>query len=415
MDANGLSKSVQPSSCFGRGVNRYNATNVDDLMTNVATTIAATPDRTGGSAIAATIQTAMDTGAASTAAPITPTGSRDNSFHGNDEENEDCGNHLKGVCDNVALAQSRVRDIEDRITNCTQGIANTKNPQQTESSLTLLRNYLFAEKICLIDALVIMGWERYRWLLMKSSSFEMAEATVRHIYEEALDVSIQLFCASPPDSSNSAINNERLMILLLVLDFDEYCETLLEYQLTREYMSAHPPSDAASGNQTQTIHRGMEDILNPSKRGENYLQQLHELWKSGQFDRFDPTASEEEDSLAKIHAAGLCLVLFRKLESQVHRQETDLATMEKQFRFLFDDYLPKQLTHPSMNNIVASKYARVLFQDGTPTVYWSLLADSYRKEWGEYFDRDSIHRSSGGDGDDDSTDMDTDDDEDDGL
>ena len=405
MDANGLSKSGLPSSCFGRGVFGHTATNADDLMTNVATTIAATPDRMGGSAIAATIQTAMDTGAASTAAPITPTGSRDNSFHGNDEENDDCGYHLKGVCDNVALAKSRVRDIEDQIANCTQGIANTKSPQQTESSLALLRNHLFTENICLIDALVIMGWEHYRWLLAKSSSFEKAEATVRHIYEEALDVSIKLFCSSPPASSNSVINNERLMILLLVLDFDEYCESLLEYQLTREYMAA----DGTGNNQT------MEEMLNPSKRGENYLQQMHELWKSGQFDRFDPTASEEEDSLAKIHAAGLCLVLFRKLESQVHRQETDLATMEKQFRFLFDDYLPKQLTHPSMNNIVASKYARVLFQDGTPTVYWSLLVDSYRKEWGENFDRDIIHSGSGGDGDDDSTDMDTDDDEDDGL
>eukprot|EP00536_Pseudo-nitzschia_multiseries_P003559 jgi/Psemu1/302032/fgenesh1_kg.56_\ len=63
--------------------------------------------------------------------------------------------------------------------------------------------------------------------------------------------------------------------------------------------------------------------------------------------------------------------------------------MECQFRYLFDDYLPKQLTQPSMNNIIATKYARVLFQDGTPTVYWSLLADSYRREWGEYFEREN--------------------------
>jgi len=401
MEANGLSKIGLPSSYLGCGV-FTGATKVDEAMTD-----AATPDRVGGSAILSTIHTALDTTAVPIVATITPTSSRENSFHnhGDDFGNlvassfVSCGTDesstvLKGVCDNVSFAQARIQDIEDRIANCSksgnhqlQGIGDTNSPQQI-NSLALLQNHLFTQKVCLIDALVIMGWEHYRCFLAESSSFEKAEAAVRHIYEEALDISIQLFCSSPTASSNSAINNERLMILLLVLDFDEYCETLLEYQLTREYISAHPPSktngaDTASGiGSDQATHRRMGEMLNSARKGENYLQQLHELWKSGRFDRFDPTASEEEDRFAKIHAAGMCLVLLRKLESQVDRQQTDLNTMERQFRYLFDDYLPRQLTQPSMNNIISTKYARVLFQDGTPTVYWSLLADSYRKEWG---------------------------------
>ena len=77
---------------------------------------------------------------------------------------------------------------------------------------------------------------------------------------------------------------------------------------------------------------------------------------------------------------------------------------------MFDDYLPRQLAQPSMNNIIATKYSSILFHDGTPTVYWSLLADSYRKEWGECFDKEN----SDGVGDEYSMIMDSDDDEDDG-
>mmetsp|Transcript_2208 Transcript_2208/g.4569 ORF Transcript_2208/g.4569 Transcript_2208/m.4569 type:complete len:298 (+) Transcript_2208:203-1096(+) len=293
-------------------------------------------------------------------------------------------------------------------------VGTSSSPQRVE----ILRDHLFTEKVRLIDALVIMGWEHYRWFLSESASHEKAEAVVRYIYEEALDISIQLFCSSPPISSNSSINNDRLMILLLVLDFDEYCETLLEYQLTREYMCANPigetnGADTAAGvSKAQTIHRRMGELLGPATKGENYLQQIHELWKSGWFDRFDFIADdcEEEDHFAKIHAAGLCLVLFRKLESQADRRPTDLRTLEKQFRYLFDDYLPRQLAQPSMNNIIATKYSSILFHDGTPTVYWSLLADSYRKEWGECFDKEN----SDGVGDEYSMIMDSDDDEDDG-
>lgn len=336
------------------------------------------------------------------AATITPTSSRDNSYHEPNEAGERKGSKILAVVsDNVAMAQKRIQDVENRL-------AQMENRHRSES-MTLLKNQLFAEKVCLVDALVIMGWEHYRcYLEDESVSHELAEAAVRHIYENALDVSIQLFCSVPQSSSPAALRNmDRLMILLLVLDYDEYCETLLQYQLACEY------GRTASDHQTISNRRSMEAMLRPSGTGANYLQQLHELWKRGEFDRFDPTSTEEEESFAKIHAAGLCLVLFRKLESMVDRQQTtDLHQMQEQFKVLFDDYLPKQLTQkPSMNNIIATKYARVLFmEDGSPTVYWSLLADSYRREWGEYFDQDMCD----GDGYE-STDMDTDDDEDDGL
>ena len=257
----------------------------------------------------------------------------------------------------------------------------------------MLKNQLFAEKVCLVDALVVMAWENYRISVEGSSSHEQAEASVKHIFEEALDISIQLFCSDPQSSSPIAsMNLDRLMILLNVLDFDDYCETLLQYQLACEYMASED-IDVATRHQ-------MQDLLRPT--GEKYLQQLHELWKTGAFDRFDQTLSEEEEGFAKLHATGLCLVLFRQLESST----ADLRTMEEQFKVLFDNYLPNQLTHrPSMNNIVATKHSRLLFsEDGSPTVYWSLLADSYRKEWENYFDQV----------DGDCSDMETDD-EDDGL
>jgi hypothetical protein len=424
MEANGLSKSRLSSICLGSGVlfgcTSTTTTKLDEVMIDVATTLAAMPDRMGGSAATATaVHTAMDTGSAPILATITPSGS----FHGDDydaysDRASSSSTLLKGVSDNVALTQARIKDIEGRISHCSKQRGNHANdPQQEQQSesLALLENRLFAEMICLIDALVLMGWEHYRWFLEEeSSSFETAEAAVRHIYEEALDVSIQLFCSLPPSASNiAAMNNDRLMILLLVLDFDEYCETLLEYQLTSEYLLAHPVSETAGiGGDHQSVHKRIREVLHPVRKGANYLQQLHELWKTGAFDRFDPitSVSEDEEGFAKIHAAGLCLVLFRKIESLVDRQQsTDLSNMEQQFKYLFDDYLPKQLTQrPSMNNIIATKYSRVLFRDGTPTVYWSLLVDSYRREWGDY----------GGDDDDDdlSTDMEMGtDDEDDGL
>jgi len=429
MEANGLSKSLPPSFYLGCGIFRRKTMQVDDVMTDNETSVAVTPDRTEGHAIGTKIHEPMCTSAVPITATITPTSSRDNSSHSRDDR----GNHhdassflsypsyyaagsystvLKGVCDNVTLAQARIRDIEERIANCSklgshqmQERTSASGLQQRES-LVLLQNQLVVEKVSLIDALAIMGWEHYRHILEESSSYEKAEASVRHIYEEALDVSIQLFCSSKPGHSISTTINERLMILLLVLDFDEYCETLLHYQLALENMSTHPLSD------TNDADRSMVEILNPSRKGDDYLKQLYELWMSGQFDHFDPTGSEEENDFAKIHAAGLCLVLFRKLESQVDRHQTDLNTRERQFRYLFDEYLPKQLSQPSMNNIVATKHAGVLFQDGNPTVYWSLLADSYRKDWGEHFDQEIMSCNSR---DDESTDMDTDDDEDDGL
>lgn len=284
---------------------------------------------------------------------------------------------MRTVCNNVAVAQTRVRQIEDHL---------VAGQQQGHGSPASLRDQLFAEKIRLIDALVVMGWEHYRCFLEESECFEKAEAAVRHIYEEALELSVELFCSAPPATGTSISNNGRLMMLLLTLDFDEYCESLLGYQLARESTSASLTSvsngaDAAAG--VRGADGRLAEILKPAAQGNAYLQQVHELWKTGAFERFDVAAShEEEEHLAKIHAAGLCLVLFRKLEYK----QTDLKATERQFRYLFDEYLPRQLAQPSMNNIIATKHARILFQDGTPTVYWSLLADSYRKEWAEHLE-----------------------------
>ena len=388
MEANGLSKTNLPFVEIGCGAFGRTSTttwNADEIIADVATALApSTPECVKGSRV---VQTSMDICAFAT---ITPTCSRDNSDHQyresfNENNSEAPSSILKGVCDNAALAQKRIKDIEGRIAN-----------QHQQDLLAMLKSQLFTEKVCLVDALVIMGWEHYRSSLEESSSYEKAEASVKHIFEKALDVSIQLFCSDPQSSSAVAtMNLDRLMILLLVLDFDEYCETLLQYQLAREYIASTADSKT---------RQNMEEVLCPT--GKNYLKQLHELWKGGVFDRFDPAASEEEEGFAKVHAAGLCLVLFRQLESTVDRQQTaDVTLMEKRFKVLFDDYLPKQLTQrSSMNNIVATKYSRLLFlDDGSPTVYWSLLADSYRKEWGDYFDEE------------DDSDMDTDDDDDDGL
>ena len=393
MEANGLPKSNLPLTVSGHSspIFRRASTSpqiVDKIMLDVAMNLApSTPDRSSTSIV---LQTAMDT---SCVAKITPSCSRDNSDHQVDDyNNASSSNVLKGVCENVALAQARVREIDDRI-------AQRRNQRE---SMALLKNQLFAEKVCLIDALVIMGWEHYRLHLDESSSYEKAEASAKHIFEEALDVSIQLFCTDPQSSSPLlSMNLDRLMILLMVLDFDEYCETILQYQLAREYIADE--QDTLEKDTAATVHE-MESLLRPA--GANYLRQLHELWKMGAFDRFDPTAKEEEEGFAKLHATGLCLVLFRKLESRVDRQQTtDLTAMEEQFKVLFDNYLPRQLTcRPSMNNIVATKHSRLLFsEDGSPTVYWSLLADSYRKEWGDYFNEE-----------DEDVDMETDD-EDDGL
>jgi len=52
------------------------------------------------------------------------------------------------------------------------------------------------------------------------------------------------------------MNNERLMILLLLLDFDEYCETLLEYQLSREYMGKHPMGENHGADSAAGVGRG---------------------------------------------------------------------------------------------------------------------------------------------------------------
>ena len=427
MEVNGLSKSDLPPICLGSGVvfertSISTTTKLDKVMTDVATTLAAISNRAGGSTATATVSAVhrtMEIASAPMLATITPSGS----FQCDDDDDNDFSDRacssstiLKGVHDNVARTQARIKDIEGEIAHCSQHQQgnHASGPQQAES-LALLENHLYAEMICLIDALVIMGWEHYRWCLEEeSSSFETADAAVRHIYEEALDVSIQLFCSFPPSASNiAAMNNDRLMILLLVLDFDEYCETLLEYQLTLEYLSDHPVSETSgTGDQESVRDKRIREVLHPVRKGANYLQQVHELWKTGAFDRFEPTtsASEDEEGFAKIHAAGLCLVLFRKLESLVDRQQsTDVSSMEQQFKYLFDDYLPKQLTQgPSMNNIIATKYSRVLFRDGTPTVYWSLLTDSYRREWGDYGSNDNH--------DDFSTDIEMEtDDEDDGL
>jgi len=215
------------------------------------------------------------------------------------------------------------------------------------------------------------------------------------------------------------------MILLLILDFDEYCEALFEYQLIHEQiLSAHFSSNGGNGGTVGTDTARGEEIafdddhpdtavttlksndgsalfMGNTKASDNYLQQIYDSWKSGRFERFGVIPNEQEEHFAKIHAAGLCLVLFRKLESEaVDLQErgdpnrsvyslrriADLNAMERQFRYLFDEYLPRQLTTPSLNNIIATRCGNVLFHNGTPTVYWSLLADSYRKEWGQCFD-----------------------------
>ena len=412
------------------------------------------------------------------------------------------------VCEVVTMSRRRVREIEKQV----KLNLNLKiTPQQQKQKLRL-QEQLLMEKVNLIDALVLMAWHYYQYYLNTlSSSFDKAEAAVRYIYEEALDHSIEVFCMKPcPTTGTTAghaalttnatsntmdmnistssiyslvkdrqlgfvsenyikINNERLMILLLVLDFDEYCETLLEYQLTREYIltsssdngnadapplpnaaaaaAAHPDNNNMMGQPPQNPLFDLRDITNttmiPRGGDTDTLLQMYNLWKSGRFERFDPIADEQEEHFAKIHAAGLCLVLFRKLEQPSQQQQqqdynndqhqpppqqqnhpeaqaqqpplqqttTNLSLMERQFRYLFDEYLPKQLTQPSMNNIIATKYAHVLFHENTPTVYWSLLSDSYRKEWGQCFDSDGDNISSTDDMDDD---YDDDEDEDDG-
>ena len=381
MEANGLSKSNLPFVAIGSGAVGRTAiptSNSDSFMADIATALSRnTSDR---SSILRAVQTSMDTFAP---VAITPTCSRDSSERHFEEMNNTAStNVLRGVRKNVSRAQNRVRDVESRIAR-----------QQQQDAITMLKNELFAEKICLIDALVIMAWENYRISAEETSSHETAEASVKHIFEEALDVSIELFCSDPQSCSPIAsMNLDRLMVLLLVLDFDEYCETLLQYQLASEYMASESIGDATRNQ--------MQAALRPNG------EQLHELWKNGVFDRFDQTASEEEEGFAKLHATGLCLVLFRQLESHMEQQAADLSTMEERFHVLFDNYLPNQLTQgPSMNNIVATKHSRLLFsEDGNPTVYWSLLADTYRKEWEEYYDQV----------DDDCVEMDTDD-EDDGL
>ena len=409
------------------------------------------------------------------------------------------------VCEVVTKSRRKVREIEKQI-KLNLNLITT--PQQQKQKLRL-QEHLLMEKVNLIDALVLMAWHYYQYYLNTlSSSFDKAEAAVRYIYEEALDHSIEVFCMKPcpttgttaghaalttnatsntmdmntsTSSSSSSdkdrqrgivsenyikINNERLMILLLVLDFDEYCETLLEYQLTREYIltnssnngnadtpplpnaaaaaaAAHPVNNNMMGQPPQNPLFDLRDITNttmiPRGGDTDTLLQMYNLWKSGRFERFDPIADEQEEHFAKIHAAGLCLVLFRKLEqpsqqqqqqdynndqhqpppqqqnhpeAQAQEQEqaqqpplqqttTNLNLMERQFRYLFDEYLPKQLTQPSMNNIIATKYAHVLFHENTPTVYWSLLSDSYRKEWGQCFDSDGDDTSFTDDMDDD--------------
>jgi len=313
-------------------------------------------------------------------------------------------NALQGVCNNVSNARARIRDIEIRMAS--YHLANQGLSTAQEQQLKVLRKMHYTEQICLVDALVVMGWEHYRNVLEQSDSHVAAQMTVRNTYEEALDISIKVFCSSQDnvESAAQALNTDRLMVLLLVLDFDEYCEALFQYRLTEDYLQASP----LTGNESL---RRIEELLNTPTRGDDYLQRIYELWKNGEFDRLGPiaTINEEEDNMAKVHAAGLCLALFHNLESS---RVDDHAMMERQYQNLFENYLPKQLAQrPSMNNIVSTKYSRVLFHiDGRPTVYWSLVANTYRKEWEENCGNDHM-----GDGDDDeSTYMDTDD-EDDGL
>merc|ERR1712110_229349 len=132
--------------------------------------------------------------------------------------------------------------------------------------MALFKNQLYAEKVCLIDALVIMGWEHYRSQLDQSSTCEKAEASVKHIFEEALDISIQLFCSDPLSFSPlTSMNLDRLMMLLMVLDFDEYCETILQYQLAREYIVSE--QNALEKDTTANVQK-MESLLRPV--GANY-------------------------------------------------------------------------------------------------------------------------------------------------
>ena len=210
MEANGLSKSNLPFVAIGGGAfgrTSIPASSSGAFMLDIVTALSRNPsDR---SSILRPIQTSMDTFAP---AAITPTCSRDSSDRQFENMNDRSSTHvLRGVRDNVSLAQTRVRNAESRIAQ-----------QQQKDVLAILKNELFAEKLCLVDALVIMGWENYRISVEGSSSHEQAEASVKHIFEEALDICIQSFCSDPQSSSPiSSMNLDRLMILLHVLDFDE--------------------------------------------------------------------------------------------------------------------------------------------------------------------------------------------------
>lgn len=305
-----------------------------------------------------------------------------------------CGanDFMKRVLDNVSQAKAKVQHIQDLMANHAQ-----------HHYFGSLQEQLFTEKVQLIDALVMMGWEHYRCFLVDNHSFDSATAAVRHIYEEALDISVQLFNMSP----GNFVNNDRLMVLLLILDFDEYCEALLQYQLARENMKPANAADAAAGvSRAETADLRLAELLK-TVHGSNCLQQIFEMWTNGQFEKCSEINRRDEDEdIAKVNATGLCLTLFRKLESS----QVDQRTMGRQFKYLFDEYLPRQLSQPSMTNMIVTKYARVLFQqDGSPTVYWSLMADEYRKEWSHCFEEDDVTDCGY-----ESADMDTDD-EDDGL
>lgn len=441
MEANGLCKCRMPSFCLGCG-----CTEGTEMI---------------GAAAA---------GCASATAPIaiakiTPTCS--NEGNPNDDHHDSCGSSFiscpncqvarycsdkclqqgccsiatssgahKSVCATVTQSKKIVRFIEEQISYSKQ--QHQQQAGGNRQSLESLYDQLLAEKVLLIDSLVIMAWQQYLSFVAlhygSATSFDKAGAAVRYIYEEALDHSIQVFCMSSSLSSASSntygvMNKKRLMILLLILDFDEYCEALFQYQLIHEHILSERLSSNGGTSGTDTA-RGMEiafdDDHHPeaastvlesndetglfmgnTKASENYLQQIYNLWKSGRLERFGVIPNEQEEHFAKIHAAGLCLVLFRKLESEAvdpqgrggpdpvgygPRGIADVNTMARQFRYLFDEYLPRQLTTPSLNNIIATTCGNVLFHNGTPTVYWSLLADSYRKEWGQYFDYDEGKR-----------------------
>ena len=99
---------------------------------------------------------------------------------------------LQGVCNNVSNARARIRDIEIRMASyhlANQGLSNAQ-----EQQLKVLRKMHYTEQICLVDALVVMGWEHYRNVLEESDYHVAAQMTVRKIYEEALDISIKVFC-----------------------------------------------------------------------------------------------------------------------------------------------------------------------------------------------------------------------------